>query len=105
MRRGCFYFIIAGTIYFTLDGVGSASPTAIDSKTFSNPTTSLVLGDDADPLRLWVLPPTSGKITDVKPQLSVTLPICRSLATASKGIEQIRTQQDTIREQQFNVLN
>jgi hypothetical protein len=97
--------VVSVCLYFALVCAGEASPTAIDSATFSNPTDSLVLGDDSDSSRLWVLPPTTGMVTGTTPQPSVTLPICRSLASTSKSIEQISEQQDTIRQEQYNILH
>lgn len=73
--------------------------------TYSNPTDLVVLGDDFDKSRLWVLPPSTGTISDAKPELSVLLPTCKSLALTAKSIEQILGQQNTIRDQQFNILN
>ena len=104
MRPRYFLSLAAAPYYFALVCSSGAAPTTIGADTFTNSTDSLVLGDDSDTSRLWVLPPTSGTVTDVKPQLSVQLPVCRSLAKTANSIEEILDEQDTIRKEQFNIL-
>ena len=76
----------------------------LDGKVVSNGTTSLVLRDVGDPNRLWVLPPSEGKIADQKPHLVVTKPQCDLMIEVQKDLFSLYKTMRATREKERDAL-
>jgi len=81
-----------------------ATPTEINSNLYHNDTNSAVLGDDADPQRLWVLPPTQGVERPLAVSSSASLPICQSIADTYKSVRAAETQSLDLSSQHISAI-